>query len=90
MGLRLTGDVMWSATTSFKEAIGPMAHQNVRILALRTCKADVAAGMDQADVDRYDNPVYFTDFRLEKEMPDWRINGKCAIISFLDNKVSRD
>lgn len=57
MGLRLTGDVMWSATTSFKEAIGPMAHQNVRILTLRTCKADVAVGMAQTDVERYDNPV---------------------------------
>ena len=51
--LRLTGDAMWPATTSFKEAIGPMAMRNVRILSLRTCKADVAVGMDQADVDRY-------------------------------------
>jgi hypothetical protein len=52
-GIRLTGDVMWPATTTFKEAIGPMGVQDVRILALRTCKADVAVGMDQEDVDRY-------------------------------------
>jgi len=72
---KLTGDVMWPATTSFKEAIGPMASQNLRILALRTCKADVAVGMVQADVDR-----------LEKDMPDWRVNGKCAMISFMNSK----
>jgi len=51
-GGRLTGDVMWPATTSFNHAIGPMANQNVRILTLRTCKADVAVGLEQVDVDR--------------------------------------
>lgn len=29
----------------------------------------------------------FSDSSLEKEMPDWRVSGKCAIISFVDNKA---
>jgi len=66
-----------------------MATQNLRILALRTCKADVAVGMEQADIDRcisrFEN-VKTNLNSLEKDMPDWRVNGKCAIISFLDNK----
>ena len=45
---------MWPETTSFKEAIGPMASHDIRILALRTCKADVAVGMSQDDVERYE------------------------------------
>ena len=53
-GFRLTGDVMWPETTSFKQAIGPMAEHNLRLLALRTCKADVAVGLEQSDVDRYE------------------------------------
>lgn len=79
---------MWPATTSFKEAIGPMASRNLRILTLRTCKADVAVGMSRADVDRYVIPTGLVNNSLNVEMPDWRVNGKCAIISFLDNKYT--
>jgi hypothetical protein len=64
-----------------------MAEQHVRILTLRTCKADVAVGMAQADIDRFVVPDFAAHGSLETEMPDWRVNGKCAMISFMDNKT---
>lgn len=61
---RLTGDVRWPASTPFEEAIGPLAGE-FPILSLRTCKADVVVGVDQAKADE-----------LDKSGEKWRFNGK--------------
>ncbi|KAI5120017.1 hypothetical protein M0805_008478 [Coniferiporia weirii] len=68
---RLTGDVRWPASTPVREAIGPLAGA-FPILSLRTSKADVVVGVDQARADA-----------LDASGEKWRFNGKYAMISFV-------
>ncbi|KAH9818923.1 hypothetical protein DFH28DRAFT_887612 [Melampsora americana] len=67
---KLTGDANWDTTVQFEESIGPLKDQ-INLLSLRTCKADVVVGLRTG---------------LQKEMdkidPEWRINGKYGMISF--------
>ncbi|THH07253.1 hypothetical protein EW145_g3507 [Phellinidium pouzarii] len=68
---RLTGDVRWPASTTVHEAIGPLAGA-FPILSLRTSKADVVVGVNQAKADA-----------LDASGEKWRVNGKYAMISFV-------
>ncbi|ORY86278.1 venom protein 2 [Protomyces lactucae-debilis] len=74
---KLVGDATWPATTDFQTAIGHFAKSNVRILSLRTCKADVCVGLAEG---------------LEEQLNEkhgklaWRTNGKFAVVSFHDGK----
>jgi len=68
---KLTGDIKWPVSTPFETAIGPLAG-SFPLLSLRTNKADVAVGIDQAVADR-----------LDEEGGKWRVNGRYALISFL-------
>ena len=74
---KLVGDGLWPFTTPFKSALGSLGTgSGVRILALRTNKADVCVGiLDEEQVRS-----------LEREAPNsaWTKNGKYAVISFSD------
>ena len=65
---RLLGDRQWDFTTPFAEAIAPLP---VPVLALRTHKSEVAAGLSPDQVDR-----------LNAEDPDWAVNGEWGVMQF--------
>ncbi|KAI3612739.1 duf89 domain-containing protein [Moniliophthora roreri] len=68
---KLTGDIQWPSTTSFRDAVGPLAGA-FPLLSLRTNKADVAVGLTGDVLDT-----------IEKKDGKWRVNGKYALISYL-------
>ncbi|KAF8235878.1 DUF89 domain-containing protein [Tricholoma matsutake] len=70
--VRLTSDVRWPAWTTFASAIGPLAG-SFPLLSLRTNKADVVVGIKKELAEQLDNSG-------EK----WRVDGRYALISFLD------
>ncbi|KAH9856418.1 DUF89 domain-containing protein [Lenzites betulinus] len=67
---KLTGDVQWPPSTPFSTAIGPIAG-TFPILSLRTNKADVIVGVDQAVADK-----------LDESGEKWKYNGKYAVVLF--------
>jgi damage-control phosphatase, subfamily III len=81
---KLTGDVMWDPTTPFAEAIGPLGKEasGVRVLALRTCKADVVVGLPKG-LDEKLREAQGGD--QAKRM--WAWSGKWAVVSFWDGKA---
>lgn len=64
---RLVGDRHWPATTSFQSLVDYFPGRAVA--ALRTCKSDVAVGLDAQ-----------TAARLDADEPDWRVGGTHAVI----------
>lgn len=76
---KLTKDGLWPFTTPFKEAIGPMGRTSgLKLLALRTNKADVCVGLTSDAQVR----------QLEKACPNrgWVRNGRYAVASFSDGQ----
>ena len=74
----------WDPTTPFTTAIGPMGPKSgIRVLAFRTCKADVVVGLPAGE-----------DEKL-RQLPDgggnearkWAWSGKWAVVSFSDGKA---
>lgn len=76
---KLAGDRTWPRTTAWETAIGPLAHNGVVTLSLRTCKADVQVALPEG-----------VDEKLckewEKDHPGqgswWCSSGKWAVICF--------
>ena len=74
---KLVRDAKWPHTLPFKDAIGPLRGgkygEGLKILALRTNKADVCVGLSQDTLER-----------MENEAPGkaWARNGKYAVIGF--------
>lgn len=72
---KLTYDGLWPHATPFEDALGPLGRgSGIKILALRTNKADVCVGLES------DGQVRL----LDEAFPDkgWVRNGKHAVISF--------
>ncbi len=63
---RLVGDCHWPATISFSALT---QYFPARVIALRTLKCDVAAGIDGGIVTE-----------LEKNEPDWRVSGSHGVV----------
>ncbi|KAF2666451.1 DUF89 domain-containing protein [Microthyrium microscopicum] len=78
---KLTADAMWEGSTPFAEAIGPLGPgSGIRVLALRTCKGDVVAGLPKGK-----------DEELRKtgddpEIRKWAWSGEWAVCQFFDGK----
>ncbi len=76
---KLVRDANWPHTTLFKDAIGPLnggrRGGGVKILALRTNKADVCVGLSQETLKRVE---------IEAPGKAWVRNGKYAVVSFSD------
>lgn len=76
---KLTADRKWPKTEKFTKAIGPLASTGLKIVALRTCKADVTVGLpegvNEALIDKWHKE---TDEIGEL----WSSSGNWAVISF--------
>lgn len=78
---KLTADVMWPATTPFDKAIGPLATkgEGLRVLALRTCKADVVVGLPEGRDEELRG-------HGEPGAREWAWSGKWAVVQYCDGK----
>lgn len=80
---KLTGDRKWVRSTPFNIAINKLAGAGIHILALRTCKADVCAGLPEGKDEELCK-------LWESEGHDigglWCSSGKWAVVSYTDGK----
>ncbi|KAF2151136.1 DUF89 domain-containing protein [Myriangium duriaei CBS 260.36] len=82
---KLTADGTWHATTPFETAIGPLGKgSGLRVLALRTCKGDVVAGLPAGkdeELRAMENGGGDSGARK------WAWTGKWAVIEYCDGKA---
>ena len=79
---------MWDLTTPFTTAIGPLGPgSGVRVLALRTCKADVVVGLTVGITEELQERLRVTDDGVDSSgARKWAWSGKWAVIQFCDGK----
>ncbi|KAB8349542.1 hypothetical protein FH972_023568 [Carpinus fangiana] len=78
---KLAGDVMWPTTTSYTEALGPLAKQGsgINVLGLRTCKADTVVGLPEGK----DEELKATEGGGgESGARKWAWSGKWAVVNY--------
>lgn len=80
---KLTGDRQWQKTTPFSTAIGKLAHSRIKVLALRTCKADVCVGLPEGK-DEELCQVWKNQGNENGKL--WCSSGKWAVISYCDGR----
>lgn len=74
---------MWNPTTSFNEALGPLGSgSGLRILALRTCKADVICGLPEGR----DEELRQQQLGGPSSQRRWAWPGEWAVCQFSDGK----
>ena len=83
-GRKLLGDVMWGPTTRYEEAIGPLGKKGsgLRILQLRTCKADTVVGLPPGEDERLRKTEGGTDGSGQAKK--WAWTGKWALVQYND------
>jgi hypothetical protein len=75
----------WPASTPFTEAIGPLGPgSGVRVLALRTCKADVVVGLPEGEDERVKATEGGGGDSVARK---WAWSGKWAVVQFSDGKA---
>lgn len=79
---KVVGDLMWDPTTPFSEAIGQLGN-DMRILALRTCKGDVIVGLPPG---KDEELRAMDDGGGDSGARKWGWIGKWAVIQFHDGK----
>ena len=75
----------WPASTPFTEAIGPLGPSSgLRVLALRTCKADVVVGLPEGK----DEEIRATEGGgADSGAREWAWSGRWAVVQFSDGKA---
>ena len=75
----------WDPATPFTKAIGPLGGRSgVRTLALRTCKADVIAGLPEG---RDEEIRAMEGGGGDSGARKWAWSGKWAVVQFCDGKA---
>jgi hypothetical protein len=84
-GTDINAQAAWPAITPFTEAIGPLGPDSgVRVLALRTCKADVVVGLPEGEDERL---RAMEGGGGDSGSRKWAWSGKWAVVQFSDGKA---